>query len=120
MIFTSYFAKLSKLPSNVVPISICGKAPDWYTGLQYKKLAPKYQFFMEWKRTHNIAYYVEHFEREVLDKLDADMVFAELSALAGDQTFALICYERPGDFCHRHLVAEWFCKNYYHCEEINI
>ena len=29
MIFTSYFGKLSKLPSNVVPISICGKAPDW-------------------------------------------------------------------------------------------
>lgn len=51
MIFTSYFAKLSKLPSDVVLISICGKAPDWYTGLQYKKLAPKYQFFMEWKRT---------------------------------------------------------------------
>ena len=48
MIFTSYFAKLSKLPSDVVLISICGKAPDWYTGLQYKKLAPKYQFFMEW------------------------------------------------------------------------
>lgn len=120
MIFTSYFGKLSKLPPDVIPISICGKAPDWYTGLQYKKLAPKYQFFMEWKRTHDNAYYIEHFEQEVLAQLNADTVFEELSALSGGQTFALICYERPGDFCHRHLVANWFCKNGYRCEEIDI
>lgn len=50
MIYTSYFAKLKSLPDNIVPISICGKAPNWYTGLQYKKLAPKYDFFMEWIR----------------------------------------------------------------------
>ena len=51
MIYTSYFAKLKSLPDNIVPISICGKAPDWYEGLQYKKLAPKYDFFMKWKKT---------------------------------------------------------------------
>ena len=50
MIYTSYFAKLKSLPDNIVPISICGKAPDWYKGLQYKKLAPKYDFFMKWKK----------------------------------------------------------------------
>ena len=58
-IYTSYFAKLRSLPENIVPISICGKAPDWYTGLQYKKLAPKYGFFMEWKKTHDNDYYIE-------------------------------------------------------------
>ena len=47
MIYTSYFAKLNKLPEYVIPISICGKAPDWYKGLQYKKLAPKWKFFKE-------------------------------------------------------------------------
>lgn len=120
MIFTSYFAKLGKLPPDIVPISICGKAPYWYKGLQYKKLAPKYRFFMEWKQTQDNAYYIEHFEQEVLNGLDADIVFEELSALSGGRTFALICYERPGDFCHRHLVADWFCKNGYRCEEIDI
>ena len=120
MFYTSYFANLKKLPDNVVPISICGKAPDWYSGLQYKKLAPKYHFFMEWKRTHDNAYYVEHFEREVLAELDADTVFNELSAMSDGKTFALICYERPGDFCHRHLVADWLCKNGYCCEEFYI
>lgn len=48
MIYTSYFAKLKELEKhNIIPISICCKAPDWYKWLQYKKLAPKYGFFME-------------------------------------------------------------------------
>lgn len=42
MIFTTYFAQLRNLPENIVSVSICGRAPDWYTGLQYKKLAPKW------------------------------------------------------------------------------
>ena len=23
----------------------------------------------------------------------------------------LLCYEKPDEFCHRHLVAEWFNRN---------
>lgn len=45
MIYTSYFAKLRKIPSNIISIAICAKSPDWYKGLKYKKLAPKYDFF---------------------------------------------------------------------------
>ena len=41
MIYTSYFTKLEQLPKSIISISICGKAPDWYKGLQYKKLVPK-------------------------------------------------------------------------------
>ena len=42
MIYTSYFAKIKELErNNIIPISICAKVPDWYKGLQYKKLAPK-------------------------------------------------------------------------------
>ena len=118
MVYTSYFAKLKKLPKDVVPISICGKAPAWYTGLQYKKLAPKYSFFKVWKETHDNNYYIEHFQDEVLDRLDADKVFEELSVLSGGKTFALICYEKPDDFCHRHLVADWLCEHGYRCEEL--
>ena len=44
VIYTSYFAKLKSLPDNIIPISICGKVPNWYTGLQYKKLAQNTTF----------------------------------------------------------------------------
>ena len=122
MIYTSYFAKLRSLPENIVPVSICGKAPDWYTGLQYKKLAPKYDFFMEWKQNHDNDYYIKCFQEQVLNKLNATDVILDLSRLCegfnvGEDNIALICYEKPTDFCHRHLVADWLNRNGVRCEE---
>ena len=81
MIYTSYFAKLKSLPDNIVPISICAKAPDWYKGPQYKKLAPKYDFFMKWKENHDNDYYIEHFQKEVLDYLNITKTLHELHLL---------------------------------------
>lgn len=133
MIYTSYFAKLKSLPDNIVPISICGKAPDWYKGLQYKKLAPKYDFFMEWKKNHDNDYYIKCFNEQVLDRLNAKDVVKELDNLLLGMTtsidykadaikvpeITLICYEKPPNFCHRHLVAEWLRRNGFECEEWN-
>ena len=89
-------------------------------GLQYKKLAPKYGFFMEWKKNHDNDYYIEHFQKEVLDELDATTVVNELNYLVPNvngKNITLICYEKPSDFCHRHLVAEWLNQNGFKCEE---
>ena len=132
MIYTSYFAKLKSLPENIIPISICGKTPDWYRGLQYKKLAPKYEFFMEWKKNHDNDYYIKCFNEQVLEELSIIRVNNDLQLLipydirckmqhnvaySPDWHIALICYEKPSDFCHRHLVADWLNKNGIPCEE---
>lgn len=122
MIYTSYFAKLKSLPDNIIPISICGKAPDWYTGLQYKKLAPKYKFFMEWKENHDNDYYIKCFNEQVLNKLNATDVVLDFSRICygynvEENDIALICYEKPTDFCHRHLVSDWLNKNGFKCDE---
>jgi len=133
MIYTSYFAKLKELEKNgIVPISICAKAPDWYKGLQYKKLAPKYWFFMEWKKTHDNEYYIKHYKAEVLEYLNVIKTLTELQMLlpyeikermqdefynSAEHHVALLCYEKPSDFCHRHLVSEWLNENGYKCKE---
>lgn len=132
MIYTTYFAQLRNLPGNIIPVSICGKAPEWYKGLQYKKLAPKYDFFMEWKKTHDNAYYVERFNAEVLAPLTALRVVTELQTLLPEEVkaamhspfyshpdvhIALVCYEKPGDFCHRNVVSQWLCDNGFECKE---
>lgn len=122
MIYTSYFAQLKNLPSDIIPISICGKAPDWYTGLQYKKLASKYDSFQEWKRNHDNDYYIKCFQEQVLGKLTPTDVIVDLSNLVysfnvGECDIALICYEKPTDFCHRHLVADWLNKNGFKTKE---
>lgn len=115
--YTSYYANVKRLPREVVPISIAGKAPDGWKGLEYKKLAPKWWFFKEWKENHDNDYYIRNFNKEVLDKLNPNAIWKELRELSNGGSFALICYEKPGDFCHRHLVADWLKKNGYEIEE---
>ena len=118
MIYTTYFANLKRLPDGVVPISIAGKAPNGYTGIEYKKLAPKWDFFQIWKETHDNKYYVENYKAKVLDDLNPKDVYNELTNLAQSYDIALVCYEKPEDFCHRHLVRNWFMVAGYQIKEL--
>ena len=117
MIYTSYFAKVNKLPEDIVPISISAKPPRGYQGLQYKKLAPTYQILMDWKTTGDTEEYIEAYDENVLCDLRQAKVVAELMQLSEGKDVALICFEKSEDFCHRHLVAEWLTKAGFECKE---
>ena len=136
MIFTSYFAKIKKFPENVIPIAICAKVPDWYNGIRYPKLAPKYDILMKYKDDHNAADYTECFNNTALGILDPVLVLADFQMLLDimyginllnekepvlhnnpDIHVALVCYEKPSEFCHRHLVAEWLRSYGVECKE---
>lgn len=114
---TGYFAKLKNYQNaNLTPISIAAKAPIWYKGDEYKKLAPKWSFYSEWKNGSHKGdndYYTKHFKEEVLDKLDPEQVLRELEGFSGvsEDNIILLCYEKTGTFCHRHLVADWLNQN---------
>jgi hypothetical protein len=49
--------------------------------------------------------YVAEYTRDVLEKLDPAKVAADLGPDA-----VLLCWEAPGEDCHRSLVAEWLGK----------
>lgn len=99
---TSNYWKNGKHPDAV---SIAGRAPDWYKGRQYKKLAPKYHFFIKFKQDRDKEYYTEHYNKEVLGVLDPKEVYEELGEDA-----ILLCWEKSGNFCHRRLIAVWLEK----------
>ena len=117
MIYTTYFANLKYLPETVTPIAICAGVPKFYKGLTYKKIAPKYYILSLWKKNHDDCFYVENFKRFVLDKLNPRSVVDELFSMVSTNDIALVCYEKPSDFCHRHLVAAWLRQAGYDCEE---
>ena len=115
--YTGYYAKIKEYKKEgLIPISIAGKAPDWYDGIEYKRLAPKWEFFNEWKNGSHKGdndYYIQQFQIHVLDKLNVEIVKSELMGLANGvlNKIILLCYEKPTDFCHRHLVADWINKH---------
>jgi uncharacterized protein (DUF488 family) len=96
---TSYFSKSANHPNAA---SIAGKAPTWYHGREYKKLAPKYWFFQKYKEDNDWDYYKECYYKEVLDLLDPKQVYEELGEDA-----VILCWEGKDKNCHRHLVAKW-------------
>ena len=121
MIYTTYFAKLKKLPENIIPIAICAKPPKGYNGLVYRPLAPKYDFFQKYKITGDVVEFTENYTGQVLNKLNPVSVVTNLyhqACLAPNtRDIALVCFEKSTDFCHRHLVAEWLTTAGYECKE---
>ncbi|AXC64745.1 hypothetical protein E2G82_21230 [Salmonella enterica subsp. enterica serovar Ramatgan] len=69
----------------------------------YSKLAPG-----TWFNSVSEAKYNELFKNEILARLDPQRTWDELHAMTGGYEPVLLCWERPGEFCHRHLVAGWF------------
>lgn len=119
-IYTTYFANIRHLPESIIPVSIAGKPPEKWDGIEYKKLAPKWSFFSEWKKTKNNDYYIEHFYNEVLSSLTPQNVIDELNKISSNndnKDIALVCYEIPRDFCHRHIVSGWLNRNGYCVKE---
>lgn len=105
---TGYYAKQKAYSKEVVSISgDCGKIAD-FNGKTCKELAPKYGFWKKWhdqigvlSEDENMAFYIHHYYGEVLKKLDANEVYENL------QDAVLLCYEKPPQFCHRHIVSVW-------------
>lgn len=102
MIRTSFFDKSGW---DIYAVSIAGKAPLWFESRQYKKLAPKFTTWQRYQEDHDQEQYTREYTQTVLDKLDPMQVAADLG-----QDAVLLCWEKPGLFCHRHLVAAWLIR----------
>lgn len=128
MIKTGYFGCANKY-KNCICVSICAKPPKNYRGLRYDKLAPSYGILTDYHKSGNSEEFTERYNRDILGDKNIHYVLQELYMLLpmniksilmrsedawyNNKNFdiVLLCYEKPDEFCHRHLVAEWFNRN---------
>ena len=99
MIFNSNFRTAGHLPQAV---AISRGVPRSWQGRVYKPLAPSWKLVKIADQTQFIRLY----KAEVLDKLDPRQVLRDL----GSDDFVMLCWEPPGDFCHRRVAAAWLQK----------
>ena len=106
MIYTSNFFQQPNDPRH---ISIAARAPDFFLGDVFSVLYPKWGFFQQYKKDHDTLAYTRAYYEQVLSKLNPEEVFSILDKLPKDSI--LVCWEAPGEFCHRRIVAKWLEDN---------
>lgn len=106
-IYTSYFANLKNLEKeDIFPIAICCYSPKWFNGPNLGSIAPTPDILEKCKSSH--AEYEKRYKTEVLSIFkDISTLINRISYISGGKDVALCCYEKPSDFCHRHIVAKW-------------
>ncbi|MDR1197548.1 MAG: DUF488 domain-containing protein [Prevotellaceae bacterium] len=105
-IYTSYFTMAKRLEKEgVTPVCIAIGTPKWFSGLNYKAVSP-HGFMLSLSEEK----YREEY-RKILRGLSAEKVVSDIKTITGNaKKVALLCYEKPGEFCHRRMLAYWFEK----------
>lgn len=101
---TSYFGNRAIFndPSSV---SIARFTPRWWgPGRRYIVLAPSIDLLNRSRRGLPIEQFNREFNAYLLS-LDPQRIWQDL------QDSILVCYEKPGQHCHRRLVAAWLEKS---------
>jgi hypothetical protein len=99
-VYTSYFGNLKKLPADLKPVCIARGRPRFFSGAAELRLAPTREMLKLPRPQYDALF------KALLEKLDPK----ELAQDLGDKA-VMLCWEKPGEGCHRRIVAEWFETN---------
>jgi uncharacterized protein YeaO (DUF488 family) len=111
-LYTGYFANIKKYEHfGYTPVSIAGITPEFFKGEKWSDFAPRKTFFSEWKKglitdKEYMKKYLDYLS--TIPKEDIE----ELREITKDGSFVMCCYEKPGDFCHRHYLAAFLRRAY--------
>tara|TARA_R110000824_G_scaffold344774_1_gene531397 strand:+ start:161 stop:577 length:417 start_codon:yes stop_codon:yes gene_type:complete len=107
-IYTSYYGQFKRLiKNNILPISVSLFNPKYLKKdikVSLKYLAPRYKM-LKMTEEQYIPEYVK-----LLQNINPKRVIEDLEQASQGKDVALMCYEIPSDFCHRHMIADWLNK----------
>lgn len=93
---------------NLISISRDKGEDAGFDGKYIMEFAPKREFFKKWRSNigiipeeENNRYYINEYYKQVLSQIDIPAL------LKGEKNPILLCYEKEGQFCHRHVLAEY-------------
>ncbi len=107
-IFTSYYGNSRRLrEAGAAMICVSVKKPAYFSHIpQISAVCPTY--YMISRRCPHDEYL--RLYDQILARLDPRFVLRQIEEFAQGRDAALCCYEKPGDFCHRHILARWLTE----------
>ena len=114
-IATGYFAKASQYADAGYALVSIAKVVPWFLSKDLKlhslpELAPTEEILA---LKDNPKEYESRYNEKILANINPWMIYQKLydiSLSARTDKVVLLCYEAPGKFCHRHIVAKWMGK----------
>ena len=102
MIYTSNYARQGK-DENAYGISCT--IPDWFPSERHLRLlAPTWDLVDAWKKKQiTEAEYTQTYIQLITSRVNVENI---LQAFSCNDDMYLLCYESPGQFCHRRVLAE--------------
>ena len=107
-LYTSHWGNTELADLAAVPIAISRGKPRWRLPYRYRvlgQLAPSREVFsIEDPDEFTAAYLAQ------LDELGAEKAVSDLARIGtehGGRPLVLLCFEAPGEFCHRRILADW-------------
>jgi uncharacterized protein (DUF488 family) len=75
---------------------------------------------MDVSASFNEERYVGRFKKEVLSNIEINSFIEEYKNIYAEhkKDIVLLCYEKPEDFCHRHIVQEFLNENGFKTSEV--
>ena len=107
-IYTSYFGNIRRLnESGIFAICVAIGKPRYLNLPQMINVAPTRYMLSD---ACSYEEYLKLYD-QILARQNAYQVVRQIESLSGGRDVALCCYEKPGDFCHRHILAKWITDN---------
>ena len=105
-IYTSYFTKANKIFPDRMLVSISITSAQIFNGSYARELNPSKELLWEYKNGEiSTEKYDEWYTETVLDKLNPFEIYEKYKGKI------LCCWEKSGEFCHRHIVIKWLADN---------
>ena len=104
-LYTSSFNVATKHYPNIKTVSISITSSEKFEGTYARELRPSKELLWAYKNGEiDSSEYREWYRDTILKPLKAIDVYEKYRGKI------LCCWEKQGDFCHRHLIIEWLTE----------
>lgn len=110
MIYTGYYGGLTSIAGDITKVQVSNSAPV-PVDIKFEKAIPDWAFIVKPYKDGLIT--KEEYEQRYtlqLDKFREKILGVIKYFSSADKDYILLCYEKPGDFCHRHILADYINK----------
>lgn len=110
MIYTGYYGGLTRIVGDIAKVQVSNSAPV-SVDIKFEKAIPDWAFIVKPYKDGLIT--KEEYEQRYtlqLDKFRENILGVIKYFSSTDKDYILLCYEKPGDFCHRHILADYINK----------